>query len=308
MEELRAFVAVADELHFSHAAQRLGVAPATLSQGIRRLEDKLGAVLLERTPRAVSLTAAGAELLPRALDIIERLDEAQAAVTAELGAGTGSLAVGISSNGFAELTEPILAAFRRAHPGVRVVLRDITESQAPVMSGMVDVALVRPPVPEETDPRVHVEEIVGEPRVIFVHARHRVAGAASLPIAELASESFVEVGPGMPRITDFWAATEALGGERPRLGGEASTVAGVLHAVAYLGDVITSIPSVLRFFHVPGIVAVPLTDVAPATMAVYSRRDDPRPLVAEFRATVAEVSRRVVGLVPGAQTIERVAA
>ena len=74
-----------------------------------------------------------------------------------------------------------------------------------------------------------------------------------------------------------------------------------MHAVAYLGGVITSIPSVLRFFPVPGVVAVPLVDVAPATMAVCTRRDDERPLIADFTHAVADVAAAGIDLVPGAR-------
>ncbi len=303
MGELRAFVLVAEELHFARAAAQLRMAPPSLSQSIRRLEEKLGAVLFVRTPRSVELTAAGAELLPRANDILTRLDEAQTAVNAEARTAQGSLTVGIASNGFAELTEPIIAAFRRAHPGVRVFLRDVTELLAPVGTGTVDVSLVRPPIPEQWDEGIRFTEMVDEPRVVLLPAGHRLAGAEAVSIAELADESFVEVGPGMPRITDYWAATEELGGLRPRMGGEARTVAGVLHAVAYLGDVITSIPSVLRFYHVPGIVAVPIVDVPPATMAVLSRADDHRELTSDFLDTVATVSTRAVSLVPGGRML-----
>ena len=303
LTEFRAFVAVADELHFSRAAAQLGVAPPSLSQSIRRLEDKLGAVLFVRTPRSVALTDAGGQLLPRARDILVRVDDAQTAVNAEARAARGSLTVGIASNGFAELTAPIIAAFREAHPGVRVFLRDVTTHPTPLTSGAVDVALVRPPFPEQWDERVRCDDVVSEPRVLFVPAGHRVAEADAISIAEVAHESFVEVGPGMPRIIDFWAATDYMGGQRPRMGGEAMTVAGVLQAVAYLGDLITSIPSVLRFFHVPGITAVPLTDVGPATMAVLTRIDDARPLVAEFSQTVRTVSAHALSLVPGARLL-----
>jgi DNA-binding transcriptional LysR family regulator len=301
MAELRAFVAVAEELHFTKAARMLGIAPPSLSQTVRRLEDKLGAVLFVRTPRTVALTAAGAKLLPRARDILARVDEARQAVTAGAHAAGGRLVVGIASNGFAEMTAPIIGTFRRAHPGIRVELRDVTEHADALTSGAVDVALVRPPVPGEGDERVRFEEVVDEPRVAFLPAGHRLAGEEAVGIRDLQDEAWVEVGPGMGLITDFWAATDALGGLRPRMGEGASSVAGVLQAVAYLDNVITSIPSVLRFFHVPGIAMVPLADVAPATMAVMTRAGDARPAVAEFLGAVHAVAARAADLVPGAR-------
>ena len=306
MAEFRAFVAVAEELHFTKAARMLGIAPPSLSQTVRRLEDKLGAVLFVRTPRTVALTAAGAELLPRARDILVRVDEAQHAVNAGALTGSGRLVVGISSNGFAEMTAPILHVFRRGHPDVRVELRDVTEHPNALLSGDVDVALVRPPVREEGDERIRFEEVVDEPRVAFLPAGHRLAGEEAIGIHDLQDERWVEVGPGMTRITDFWAGTDALGGHRPRMGEGAYSVAGVLQAVGYLENVITSIPSVLRFFHVPGIAMVPFTDVAPATMAVMTRSDDPRPMVTEFIGAVHAVAARAADLVPGARYLPEV--
>ncbi|HET6691963.1 MAG TPA: LysR substrate-binding domain-containing protein [Miltoncostaeaceae bacterium] len=306
MAEFRAFVAVADALHFTKAARMLGIAPPSLSQTVRRLEDKLGAVLFVRTPRTVALTAAGAELLPRARDILVRVDDAQNAVNAGVLADTGRLVVGISSNGFAEMTAPILQAYRRAHPGVRVELRDVTEQPDALTSGAIDVALVRPPVPAEGDERVRFEEVVDEPRVAFLPAGHRLAGEEAVSVHDLRDEAWVEVGPGLGHITDFWAATDALGGLRPRMGDGAFSVAGVLQAVAYLENVITSIPSVLRFFHVPGIAMVPLADVAPATMAVMTRADDARPVVADLVAAVHAVAARAPDAVPGARYLPEV--
>jgi hypothetical protein len=90
------------------------------------------------------------------------------------------------------------------------------------------------------------------------------------------------------------------------MGEGAYSVAGVLQAVGYLENVITSIPSVLRFFHVPGIAMVPFTDVAPATMAVMTRSDDARPMVAEFAGAVHAVAARAADLVPGARYLPEV--
>lgn len=87
------------------------------------------------------------------------------------------------------------------------------------------------------------------------------------------------------------------------MGGQADTVGGVLQEVAYLGGVITSIPSVLRFFHVPKIVAVPIRDVAPATMAVCTRASDLRRLTSDFTEAVSVVAAGAIGLVPGGRVI-----
>lgn len=301
LAELRAFIVVAEELHFTRAARRLAIATPSLSQAIRRLEASLDVVLLQRTPRRVCLTEAGAEFLPRARDIIARLEEAQAALHAADSVAT--LTVGIASNGFAELTAPIIQSFRGSHPKVNVVLRDVTEHRSALISREVDVSLVRPPIPEQRDSSVRLVEVVEEPRVALLHADHRLAGFEAISIADIADERFVEVGPGLEQITDFWAASESLGGLRPRLGGGAVTVAGVLHGVAYLGETITSVPSVLRFFQVPGIVAVPLVDVPTATMAIGTRVDDDRAVTAEFCATVRAVAAGALDLVPGARLL-----
>jgi DNA-binding transcriptional LysR family regulator len=299
--ELRAFVVVAEELHFTRAARRLGLAPPSLSQTIRRLEASLGAVLMQRTPRTVRLTEAGAELLPRARDILARVEEVQTALGPV--AASGTFTVGIASNGFAEITAPIMQAFRHAHPGVRLVLRDITQDRAALVSHAVDVALVRPPIPEQWDARVRLTEVVDEPRVALLSADHRLAGAEAVSIAELRDERFVEVGPGMDPVIDYWAATDSLGGVRPRMGSGAFTVSDVLRGVVYLDEVITSIPSVLRFYHVPGIVGVPLVDVPPATMGVLTRADDQRPTTVDFCETVRRVAAGALELVPGARLL-----
>ncbi len=301
MGELRAFVAVAEELHFRRAAARLGVAPPPLSQTIRRLEDKVGAVLLDRTPHEVSLTAAGVELLPRARDILERMREARLAVGHASEGRVGTLTVGFASNGFAELTGPILRSFAEAHPRVRVAMRDVTQDTTRALhEGVIDVALVRPPI-GGVDERVIVEDVVMEARSAFLPRRHRFAEAPVLSIHDIASERFVAVAPGFDDIASYWAAAGERDGEETLYGSEAWTVQEVLTGVAYMGDVITSIPSVLRFYRVPGIVSVPLSDVTPAPMSIARRAGDERAVVLDFLDAVRTVSARLVDLVPGAE-------
>lgn len=299
--ELRAFVVVVEELHFARAAQRLGIAPSSLSQTIRRLEAALGTVLMERTPRRVRLTDAGLEFLPRAQDILMRMDEAWEALHPATTSET--YVVGMTSNGFAEMTAPIMQAFRRLQPDIKLELRDITDDNEAMVAGRVDVALVRPPIAGQEDPRIVVTDVVNEPRVAFLPKDHRLAGAEAISIFDLADDRFVEVGPGAAYVTDYWAATDALEGIRPRMGAGATSVAGVLYGVAYLGDVITSIPSVLRFYNVPGISAVPLLDVPPATMGICTRVDDDRAITKAFCETVHRVAAAMLDLVPGATLV-----
>ena len=291
MAELRAFVTVAEEGRFRSAARRLGVAPSPLSQTVRRLEEKVGAELFERGPGGVSLTPAGARLLPRALDILERVREARVAVENAAGRTGGQFTVGVASNGFAELTGPILRTFADAHPRVSLRVVDVTPDPATfVLDGSVDVALVRPPVVEETETRLECTDVVHEVRaVLMASRRHPLAEAESLSIADIADDPVVAVAPTKPWICEFWAAAAERGDRPVNYGVEAWSVPDVLAGVGYLDHVITSFPSLLRFFRVPGLVAIPLSDVSPAPMSLLALADDRRPVLAAFEETVREV-------------------
>lgn len=304
LTELRAFIAVAEERHFRRAAERLHVAPPPLSQTIRRLEDKVGAVLMERTPRTVTLTDAGRELLPRARDILERMADAQAAVRTT-DERQRVVRVGIMSNGFAELTGPILEAYCATHPRTRIHLLDITSDAAgAVIRGTVDLGLIRPPIGQGDDPRVTIEDVVMEPRAALLPPTHRLVEAQRLGVADIMDDVFVAVGPPLPQVCAFWAAADERGGAPTRYGAEAWSVADVMNGVAYLGNTCTSFPSILRYFRAPGVCAVPLPDAAPAPMSVITRTGDRRSAVADLAATVRSVSELMIELVPGAWVVE----
>ena len=118
----------------------------------------------------------------------------------------------------------------------------------------------------------------------------------------------VAVAPTKPWICEFWAAAAERGGRPVNYGVEAWSVPDVLAGVGYLDHVITSFPSLLRFFRVPGLVAIPLTDVSPAPMSLLALADDRRPMLAAFEETVREVCAQLVDLVPGAVLAPGVAA
>lgn len=137
--------------------------------------------------------------------------------------------------------------------------------------------------------------VVVETRAAILSRRHRLSGAASASIMDLADDPFVATGPA--DIADYWAAAAERDGEPVNYDAEAWSVPDVLRGVGYLDNVITSFPSILRFFNVPGLVAVPLIDVPPAPMALLTLRDDHRPIVEDFRRTVRSVSTAMIDLV-----------
>src|SRR3712207_6662350 len=141
LRHLRYFVAVAEELHFGRAAARLGIAQPPLSAQIRRLEELLGARLLERTSRSVALTEAGRAFLATSRDVLAQLARgAEAARLLERGE-LGTLTIGYVPTLALELLPGIIRDFGRRHPGVRLCLREM--STAPQLealrAGSIDV-------------------------------------------------------------------------------------------------------------------------------------------------------------------------
>ena len=150
LRHLRYFVAVADELHFGRAAEKLHISQPPLSMQIRALEDELGVALLNRTRRHVSLTRAGQAFLQDARQILEKTD--QAVLTARrAGRGEiGELAVGFISVADYNLLPLVLREFRRRYPMVSLSLKEATTDAQldDLREGRIDVGFLLPPVTE----------------------------------------------------------------------------------------------------------------------------------------------------------------
>jgi DNA-binding transcriptional LysR family regulator len=184
---LRPFVALADELHFGRAAERLHVSQPALSQQIARLERQLGVRLFDRTRANVELTAAGAEMLAPARVAVEA---AASAEEAALGAG-GELRLGLSP-GAHYVAQPLLAEFARRRPDVRVRARQDSSGALAdqVARGALELALGFCTEPHEG---VVCERLRDEPAVVAVAAGHRLAERTSVALADLADETFALV-------------------------------------------------------------------------------------------------------------------
>ncbi|MGK9175537.1 LysR family transcriptional regulator [Yokenella regensburgei] len=195
LRHLRYFVAVAEELHFGHAAARLNISQPPLSQQIQILEQQIGARLLARTNRSVTLTPAGRQFLADCRQILGQVDEA-AARAARLHHGeTGELRIGFTSSApFIKAVSDTLSTFRQRYPDVHIQTREInTRAQfTPLNEGELDLGLMRNTQLPET---LAWEVILREPLLAMIHRDHPLAMRPGVSLVELAREPFVFFDP-----------------------------------------------------------------------------------------------------------------
>ena len=195
LRHLRYFVAVAEELHFGRAAARLAISQPPLSQQIQTLEDQVGARLLARTNRSVSLTAAGEQFLHDARQILTQV-EAAATRAARLHAGeTGELRLGMTASApFIKIVSDALLLYRQRYPDVHIqTVESHTRAQlVPLGEGTLDLGLMRnTPLPDTLAWQVALRE----PLLAMVHHSHPLASRARISLRDLADQPFVFFDP-----------------------------------------------------------------------------------------------------------------
>jgi len=187
LRQLEYFVAVAEELHFGRAAERLHIGQPAVSQQLRRLERELGAELFDRSPRHVRLTPAGQALLPQARDVLAAVARARSAVAAAAGAQGAPLRLGTSS-GLGDRLELVLDELLRLAPELKVELvmtGPIHERLDRVADGTLDAAFVRGPVPDDGR-GLRAVQLWRDELIAAVPARHPIAGEEYATFAALA--------------------------------------------------------------------------------------------------------------------------
>jgi DNA-binding transcriptional LysR family regulator len=207
LRHLRYFVAVAEELHFGKAAQRLHIVQPALSKQISLLEKELGVRLLERTKRHVQLTDAGVAFLE---DARKTLAHAELAVERANLAGRGEsgiLRIGFIAPAIYQLLPRTLRLYRTRYPQVRLRLREVSNRAAidGVASGHLDLAFVRLPI--EDDLKLCCTAVSEEPVILALPAGHELAANADVELRSLARESFVMISRAQePALYDHYVA------------------------------------------------------------------------------------------------------
>jgi DNA-binding transcriptional LysR family regulator len=191
LHQLRCFLAVADELHFGRAAQRLNMLPSALGRHIRLLEEELGTQLLLRTTRNVTLSQDGAAILADAESLVAKADELKRRVRERGRKRAHMLRLGAIDTAAAGLVPMLLNDFRKRRPDVAVQLQEEkTIRLLPrLLSGRLDLAIVRPR--EFRDRRLEFQMLFHETAVVAVPSSHALASRRRLAVKTLAGQPLI---------------------------------------------------------------------------------------------------------------------
>ena len=293
LRQLESFLAVADELHFGRAAERIHLSQPALSQQIKRLERELGVELFARTQRSVALTAAGATLLEPAARILgDTADLASIARRAADGT-TGSLGLGYVGSALFSVVPPLMQALADEAPGIDVTMIERkTEEQLEAMrTGELDVGVIKQP--QQPPAGFEVVPVFTETIGVALPDRHRFAGKEEIDLAELADDPFV-IFPreAEPDTFDTLMAACTDAGFTARIAQTGTSLQTVLGLVASGIGAAFVVESVMENSRRDGVSHVRLTPPTPQlTTALALPVESRNPAVAVF----AEIARRRLG-------------
>jgi len=291
LRHMRYFIAVAEELHFGRAAEKLYIAQPPLSQQIKQLEQQIGVQLFVRNRRRVRLTEAGAIFLEQARRTIAQAEFAVSAAQSAATGEPGKIDIGfVSSATYHDAFPTIIRIFRERHPSVLLTLHEFTSAEQveALRDGGIHLGFVRPPVGDDT---LTLETVLMEPFVAALPSTHPLAGSPVISITDLKADQFVM----LPRhlnlsLYDQIMAACQNAGFTPQVAQEAIQLQTITSLVA-AGIGVALVPASLRNARRVGLVYKRLIGVAARIeMAAAYRPDHPSPALGLFLNVVREVA------------------
>ena len=272
---VRSFTVTAEHRHFGRAAAALHLTQSSLSRQIGRLEQQVGARLLDRSPRGTRLTEAGEEFLPLARTVLAAA--AQAAARARSVAQPRRITIGYSGN---LIITPAVRELRHRHPDadVRTQYLRWDDTRAALLEHRADAVVSRLPFPTG---QLRVTVLFDEPRALLMPVDHRLADKESITVDDIAGEP-------LPRVLDpewdaFWRIDPRPDGSRAPDGPLLDAIEDKIELIAS-GQAVAIVPASVPVRGVrPDLTLVPLEGVEPSHVVLATRADDRSRLVAAFR-------------------------
>lgn len=280
LNQLRCFVAVAEELHFGRAAARLNMTQPPLSRQVQILERILDVALFERTSRSVRLTPAGQSFLVEARRLLKQAEGA-ALLARRVAAGrAGAIGIGFTATSAHSCLPDLVAACRRQLPDVTLVLREmVSGDQVEALgNGQIDAGLLRPPVVQAGTASFRVAE---ERLMAALPEDHPLARAPSLSLRDFAGEPFIMYAPYEARyFHDLVIELFARSGLLPDYVQHLSQIHSIL-ALVRAGLGVSIVPEAALHLYSRGVVLRPLDLASPRSAELYIawRQDNDNPLL-----------------------------
>nr|WP_315482838.1 LysR family transcriptional regulator [uncultured Undibacterium sp.] len=299
LRQLRYFIAVAEELHFTRAALRMHIGQPPLSHAIQMLEEDIGAQLFERTKRSVRLTAAGQLFLQDARRIIALTESAGEVARKAARGETGELRIGFTfSTPFTALFSNVIHRYREKYPEVNLIFRELSTNRQleEIEKQQLDLGFIRPPdgATEEAIKlnNLRLNTLRRDPLMVVLPSTHALSKKRKIALKELAHESFImyphQAGTGIyPQIMRLCQAQ----GFVPKVAhevGEASTIIGLVAASCG----ISILPGSFDRLQMEGVCYRPLSDSDAMTSLLLVRpKNDGNPLIEAFSALAMKLAQ-----------------
>lgn len=289
--QLRYFLAVAQTLHFTKAAELMGIAQPPLSQQIQKLEREIGTRLFIRHQRHVELTEAGAFFKERAQKILAETDLALSEIKKVARGESGRLSVGFAgSTVFHTLIATAMQTYRRAFPEVVIhsTESNSTALLSKVQNAELDCAIVRLPLQVDD---LNCQPIVAEPMIAVLPSAHACAGQETIDLALLAADDFIafprDIGP---QLYDSILLACHQAGFSPRISMESPQISSSINLVA-AGFGVAIIPASLTSIRVEGVSFHPLRHPLTTGLGLIYRNHEKSVLIQHFIKTVRDAGQ-----------------